>query len=496
MLKYLLKLNIKIITERRLVPLWENKLNKAPGSKEQNEQLSLFDDIEEQAETDSGENFINSNQELTPKQLSNYQILDDFTRFVDYLLVGNVYLTKTKEYISRKFLPNINRLLSVQSDKASKNSEQNYYPYIHLLFHIAIAGKLFNKVPGTAGNKTLQVTERLDLFRELTDLEKYYFLFETFWIDVDWDDLQEAAYRDVAQTLQELFVVFVKNNPAHANLLKTVNYVDENSYTKASRWHYFLLFFEWFGLWVTEPDKDAMDSYGLKSSYYAKSLTITDLGEQVVPILLFERNLQFWNIGLRWKHGDINALPGSMSGQFIFILPRVVEKYILQNAKIESGKLFLQSFKKLHPNETLQKSLPRQMNSVVDGEYTFKVSLTSGVWRTVVLSGHHTMENLHEIILQAFNFTDDHLYSFFLDGKRWSEKEVVSPLGDFGHVTADKVRIGELGIDIGHTFMYLFDYGAEWTFKVVLEDVNEQAATVIQPFIKASVGGNPMQYGY
>lgn len=467
----------------------KNKLGKHSNNQDQNEQLSFFDELEQSDETDSIESTAPSKE-----RMSDYQIVDDFIRFVNCLLEQNVYLTKTREYISRKFLPNINCQLSVQNDAATINSEQHYYPYIHLLFHLAIASKIFKKVSGQAGNKSLQVTERLNLFHELTDTEKYYFLLETFWIDVDWDDLQDQAYQSVAQTLQELFIVLTKDHPVYANLLQEVDYTDDVLGSELFDWHYFLLFFEWFGLWVTEPDHQAIKSDGIKKSYYAKTLTITEFGEQVIPILLFERNLQFWNITLRWKYGEVNALPGSIPEHFIFLLPEDVESNFPKFTEGKSPELFLQSFKKCYPNKALQKSLPRRLSRFVNGQYIFKVFLTDGVWRSVVLSGQHTMEDLHEIIIHAYDFSDDHLYSFFLDGKRWSEFQVVSPLEHFGYITADKVKIGELGLDVGQSFMYLFDYGAEWTFTVVLEHLHEQVTTIMRPFIKESRGSGPHQY--
>src|SRR5699024_5531958 len=147
--------------------------------------------------------------------------------------------------------------------------------------------------------------------------------------------------------------------------------------------------------------------------------------------------------------GDINNAPGSRLEDTIFILPEEIEKHFLQQRTQSQSELFLQPFIKLFPEESLQYSLPRQTEKFIDGIYTFKVIFTKGVWRKVVITGEHTMQNLNEIILQAYEFDNDHLYSFFMDGKKWSKKCIASPHENFGHPQSDRIRIGDLGFIIG-----------------------------------------------
>src|SRR5690625_1120680 len=152
--------------------------------------------------------------------------------------------------------------------------------------------------------------------------------------------------------------------------------------------------------------------------------------------------------------------------------------------KEEHVQSFLQPFKKLFPTEDLQRSLPRQTRKFVDGLYTFKVTYMNGVWRTVVLTGRHTMHRLHELILEAYEFDDDHLYSFFMDGKKWSDKSIVSPLDNLGQPRADRVYIGDMGLIRGQSFKYLYDYGDEWTFNIVVERIIEQDSERLKSYVK------------
>ncbi|MDE7294677.1 MAG: plasmid pRiA4b ORF-3 family protein [Oscillospiraceae bacterium] len=47
------------------------------------------------------------------------------------------------------------------------------------------------------------------------------------------------------------------------------------------------------------------------------------------------------------------------------------------------------------------------------------VSLGTGCYRHIKISGDCTLEELHGAILDAFGFDDDHAHAFFLDNKAW-----------------------------------------------------------------------------
>jgi hypothetical protein len=232
--------------------------------------------------------------------------------------------------------------------------------------------------------------------------------------------------------------------------------------------------------------------------------------------------------------------------------------------------------------------------------YTLHVSLPGygRVWRKLELPAESTLEDLHLAIQSAFEFDNDHLYSFFMSGKAWDssteyslpdgvgpdgfsfmldEDDEDSDLDDEGEegedelledeagdpslpdptnaqlremlsaLSADPVlraeakktiteQFGipgflfdmiinnsdqmmallenegldddEIGGDVrtttlesldlkkGKTFLYLFDYGDDWRFKVKVSAVNPKAdASAAYPRVVESVGEAPSQYG-
>lgn len=56
--------------------------------------------------------------------------------------------------------------------------------------------------------------------------------------------------------------------------------------------------------------------------------------------------------------------------------------------------------------------------------YTLHISIpgTGRVWRKIEIGAAQTLEQLHDAIQDAFEFDNDHLYSFFMSGKAWDRK--------------------------------------------------------------------------
>lgn len=443
---------------------------------------SFFDEYSE-AETDSIDHKkvqVTSNK--SKRKSFPIQLIIDFDQFMEYISNHAIHLTAKNEYISKKFLPEINNRLSVKAEHTTKHSQQESYPYIHFFYHLALSGQLIETVSLGSNKPMLRVTERWNLYQKLTDTEKYFFLLETFWVDVNWANLKNKHSSTIHQILPEVFGQLL--NEKNGYLIQLHN---RSIFSRLlSDWNYFFLYFDWLGLWISEKDQESIDNYGTKSSYFAKFISATDFGIKMIPILLQERNLEMWNISLRRQHGEVNPIPGSP-------LPDAYE----QKEKLDqSTEPFYQAFAKLYYQRDLQQTLPRLDQTFTNGVHTFKVALNGSTWRKVVLSANHTMQDLHQIIIQAFGFDDDHLYSFFMDNKQWSQDAIVSAFDNDGQASADEVTIGSVGMRTGQRFLYLFDYGDEWLFHVTVEGISENVDEPGRPFITASKGESPEQYPF
>ena len=186
--------------------------------------------------------------------------------------------------------------------------------------------------------------------------------------------------------------------------------------------------------------------------------------------------------------------------------------------------------------------------------YTFHVSLpnTGRVWRKIEMRADQTLEELHFAIQKAYGWDADHLYSFFISGKAWDEsteyclpegsdpwgepiddeeeewpeptpeereqalraifgdtdmtlEEMQAIMDEFWEFVAEEEALSgpgnvqtttleELDLEPKQEFMYLFDYGDAWCFKVRVHAVNPDAPEGDYPRVVESVGEAPEQY--
>ncbi len=128
--------------------------------------------------------------------------------------------------------------------------------------------------------------------------------------------------------------------------------------------------------------------------------------------------------------------------------------------------------------------------------FTFRVSHRAWpkIWREIEIAADQTLEDLHLIIQEAYDWADDHLYSFFMSGRAWDQSsEIGCPWSDSSRHT-HQAQIEQLGLQVKQTFLYLFDYGDGHEFKVQLLKVNPAAPKDPYPKIVARRGQSPPQY--
>lgn len=184
---------------------------------------------------------------------------------------------------------------------------------------------------------------------------------------------------------------------------------------------------------------------------------------------------------------------------------------------------------------------------------------TGRTWRKIELLETQTLAELHLAIQNAFNFDNDHLYAFYMSGKAWDqdsqyrlpdganpwlglddedeeggsdnqpeapdptpeEREAVlrklfGPGPDLAEMEASMARfwakveadaqekaqrdvrvvtLASLALSKGQTFLYLFDFGDEWRFRVRVHAISENAPTNAKyPRLVETVGKAPRQY--
>lgn len=142
--------------------------------------------------------------------------------------------------------------------------------------------------------------------------------------------------------------------------------------------------------------------------------------------------------------------------------------------------------------------------------YVFNAKLDGwqGVHRTIVVQADQTLADLHDALQAAFDWDNDHLYAFWLDGEFWSREgtEYVHPFGlefnpfDGWDVPIAKpkrktaeVRLRRLRLTKGQRLAYIFDFGDEWRVRLTLRQIVADDGRPY-PRILESVGEAPPQY--
>ena len=137
----------------------------------------------------------------------------------------------------------------------------------------------------------------------------------------------------------------------------------------------------------------------------------------------------------------------------------------------------------------------------VDPDQTiiFKVMFRrrKGMWRKIELKAKDTLEDLHDAIQDAFDWDNDHLYSFFMDGKFRNgdpDMEYTCPFEPEGRKTVDKAKLGFFGFKTGDKFAYLFDFGDCHEFEIEVVGFGIVEKDKDYPLVIESKGKSLEQY--
>src|SRR3954468_6377475 len=148
--------------------------------------------------------------------------------------------------------------------------------------------------------------------------------------------------------------------------------------------------------------------------------------------------------------------------------------------------------------------------------YTVDVFLLSGpitekfakkdpvVSRTIQIRGDQTLEDLHHAIFDAFGRWQAHMYEFqfgkgpmdpkapryVLPGAFEMDLDEENPPA--GRV--DRTRIDSLGLEVGRSFGYWFDFGDDWWPQISVEAIGDKAPAGKFPKVTKRVGKSPPQY--
>ena len=138
------------------------------------------------------------------------------------------------------------------------------------------------------------------------------------------------------------------------------------------------------------------------------------------------------------------------------------------------------------------------------GTHIIRVTLQDEptTYREIEVESRKTLSNLAEAIVHAFDFEFDHAFGFYskLTGQDVMRSQPKYELfADMGEATeaksVEKSRIVDAFPDVGHTMLFMFDYGDDWRFVVEVIRLGQKAAKTRYPKVLKKIGKAPEQYG-
>lgn len=123
------------------------------------------------------------------------------------------------------------------------------------------------------------------------------------------------------------------------------------------------------------------------------------------------------------------------------------------------------------------------------------------VYRDVVIRHTQTFEDLHYVILKAYEFDSKHQSTFYRSNDQWVRGREISFAKYDKEYKAAPLLMAETTIgseirDTSQKFIYVYDFVKNWTFMVELINVSkEENPRTVYPSVSRVEGIGPQQYG-
>lgn len=123
------------------------------------------------------------------------------------------------------------------------------------------------------------------------------------------------------------------------------------------------------------------------------------------------------------------------------------------------------------------------------------VSLKAGCYRHIIFPLDEKLSSVADEILYGFDFTNDHVYAFFMDNIAFSPADnyYVDFLAEMdGYRSTSDFSLRDLNLTKGKAFKFVFDFGDDWRFQCkVLRLIDDHDGSIE---LLKEVGDAPSQY--
>ncbi len=371
----------------------------------------------------------------------------EYRRFLTFISENYVKLSSRTGNLGKKDCAELNRQFKVIREPYRNAARtQEYYAVIDFFHYFSWQGSLLQEVKRKGGGYTLQATDRCAQFLGMAPIEKYLMMLAVWFCGY-----REASIRPYQTSM---FLPLFMETGAGETLQSPYGVNPwEHSYYSDVR------LFALFGLlqlnWLEESQKQAADN-----KFCIKSLVMTELGAL-------------------WKEANED-----MICQYGWLSPDGFREVLVTNGQFVDG----------YNGEMESRIMAFLANPVEEGRHTVQLKISvASCTRRVTLGDQASLDDLHYFIQRSVNFGMDHLYYFqFGNGSRL--RRYYAPECEDEDFLADTVSLAKLHLYEGMHFLYLFDFGDQWQFKVTVEKIQERHLDGAE--ITVLEGEDPEQYAW
>lgn len=124
------------------------------------------------------------------------------------------------------------------------------------------------------------------------------------------------------------------------------------------------------------------------------------------------------------------------------------------------------------------------------------VDTEQDVFRDIEIETDANFETLHRSILDAFDFEEGEMASFYMSNEEW-EKGLEISLMDLGGaeegLSMSNTTLNEMVAQPGDKILYVYDFLRMWIFYVELMEVKKDKPSTIYPRVALAYGDAPAQ---
>lgn len=379
-------------------------------------------------------------------------LLKDFSAVLSFMGIEGVEVSKSTQAFAAKHLPELNALLSRPLDIQLKRPMQKSYPAINGLYLLLRASGLTYVDIGKKQNRLLLNQNVLASWEALNPIERYFALIDAWWYRGSEEIIGERTGFGGWGCYFYSCIWFFKKTLQDKHSKLEANDFDDLRYSPG--FHYLALM-ELFGF-----VEITLDTTVSKANWPIVKLEPTGWGDTL----------------------------------FAYFSKNPIESDLFEEEEEQPEMLLVGEIRKHRPDLNNTLLLP-ESKLLTDASVIFKVILDKAS-RTLAISSNANLDELAYAILKAFAFDSDHLYEFSYKNVYGLTESISHPYAEneMGLFTSDR-RVGDMPLYVGMNLTFLFDFGDNWEFLLVVEAFDPEGKPPSQPKVIGREGKPPKQYG-